>query len=207
MLATTAEGLPFLRTSPSQPHHMSRMIGRKNKIYQSKIFKITEIQDELMPAAEAEDRWERIVTRQLREEGLPPREAPSGDAEETYAWSLYLSRLWIEWKIEATWQDWIARGEALQRIVDAEQDLADQEAGRTRRPEPTTGEHARPMATVNVSGSKYNFLTPLELQGKPIQMDGHDVFASETWAAVVRSRHGMLRSWADKAQTAQRSTV
>lgn len=206
MMATTAEGQPFLRTSSLQPHDMSRMVGRKNKIFQSKIFKIAEIQDELMPAAESEDQWDRIVAQQLRREGLP-REEASGDAEESYTWSLYLSRLWLEWKIEMTWQDWLARGEALQRIVDAEQELADEEAGKTREPESMTRERTQSAGAAKVSGRGFNLLSPLEIQGKAIEMDGHDIFSSQAWAAVVRSRNGMLRSWADKAQLARGNTV
>ncbi|EGX94645.1 hypothetical protein CCM_02916 [Cordyceps militaris CM01] len=199
MMATTAEGLPFLRTSSLQPHTMSRMIGRKNKIFRSRIFKIAEIQDELMPDTESEDLWERIIARQLRKEGIPCEESSRG-VEEAYTWSMYLSRLWVEWKIEATWQDWLARGEALQRIVDAEQELADEEAGKTRKPESTTKSYLWPRSVTNVSGRAFHLLSPPEIQGKTIQMDGHDVFSSEAWAAVVRSRHGIMRSWADKSQ-------
>lgn len=206
MMATTAEGQPFLRTSSLQPHEMSRMVGRKNKIFQSKIFKIAEIQDERMPEAESEDQWDRIVAQQLRKEGLP-REETSGDVEESYQWSLHLSRLWVEWKIEVTWQDWLARGEALQRIVDAEQALADEEAGKTKSLEPTTKEQGHYTPSANVSGHGFNSLSPPEIKGRAIEMDGHDIFSSRAWTAVVRSRNGMLRSWAEKAQVTRRSVV
>lgn len=205
-MATTAEGQPFLRTSSLQPHDMSRMVGRKNRIFQSKIFKIAEIQDELMPDAESEDQWDRIVAQQLRKEGVPGEET-LGEAEESYSWSLYLSRLWLEWKIEMTWQDWLARGEALQRIVDMEQELADEEAGKIREPELMARERTQYAEAQNISGRGFNLLSPREIQGKAIEMDGHDIFSSQAWAAVVRSRNGMLRSWADKAQLARGKTV
>lgn len=206
MMATTAEGQPFLRTSSLQPHDMSRMVGRKNRIFQSKIFKIAEIQDELMPDAESEDQWDRIVAQQRRKEGLPDEET-FGDAEESYTWSLYLSRLWLEWKIEMTWQDWLARGKALQRIVDMEQELADEEAGKIREPESMARERTQSAEAANISGRGFNLLSPREIQGKAIVMDGHDIFSSQAWAAVVQSRNGMLRSWADKAQLARGKTV
>ncbi|OAA48353.1 ubiquitin-conjugating enzyme [Beauveria brongniartii RCEF 3172] len=193
MMATTAEGLPFLRTSFVQPHEMSRMVGRKNSIFQSNIAKITEIQDELLPDAETEDEWERIVARQLRKERLP-HETPVVD--ETYTWSLHLSRLWLEWKIESIWQDWIARGEAMQQIVDTEQRLADEEAGKTCKPAPTTPEYARPPSAGNISARESTSRVLPTLPGETTGMDGHDIFATPAWAAHVRLKHNSMRAWA-----------
>ncbi|KAM3515636.1 hypothetical protein MY11210_000814 [Beauveria gryllotalpidicola] len=193
MMATTADGLPFLRTSFVQPHEMSRMVGRKNAIFQSKIAKITEIQDELLPDAEMEDEWERIVARQLRKEHLPHEETPVVD--ETYTWSLHLSRLWLEWKIEAIWQDWLARGEAMQQIVDAEQKLADEEAGKTLKPAPTTPEYARPPSAGNISARELSPRGLPTLPGETTEMDGHDIFSTSAWAAYVRLKHNSMRAW------------
>ncbi|KAJ3483855.1 hypothetical protein NLG97_g7204 [Lecanicillium saksenae] len=200
-VAATAEGLPFLRTSSAQPHEMSRMIGRKNKTFQETISKITDLRDELIPEAELEDQWDRLVSQQLRRESLP-QEQSSGDLTEHYTWSLYLSRLWLEWKTELVMQDWIARGEALQRIVDQERELADVETCKKRGREFVEEDLEPSTAPANVKGHSYRFMSPPALDRKLAEMEGHDIFSSQAWADVVSSKMGMLRSWASKAKHA-----
>ncbi|KAJ6788652.1 hypothetical protein PWT90_06960 [Aphanocladium album] len=185
-VAATAEGLPFLRTSSAQPHEMSRMIGRKNKVFQDRIAKITSLRDELVPAAEWEDQWDHLVSQQLRREGLP-QEDSSRDMTEDYAWSLRLSRLWFEWKTELTWQDWTARGEALQHIVDHEQELADIEAGKNHEPASAEEQRERPPPAANVRSRSYRFISPGALDKKLAEMEGHDIFSSQAWADVTRA--------------------
>jgi hypothetical protein len=36
----------------------------------------------------------------------------------SFAWSVRLTRLWWEWQVENTWGDWVARGEALNQLVE-----------------------------------------------------------------------------------------
>ncbi|KAJ2975970.1 hypothetical protein NQ176_g5217 [Zarea fungicola] len=195
LVATTADGQPFLRTSSLQPHDMSRMIGQKHKSLAAKIDKIVEIQDELMPANKMEDDWERIIARQMREEGLEDEEVGAQvEIESTYIWSLHLSRLWYEWKIEMISQDWLARGEALQHIVDEEQRLADEEEGKMPTSAIKSKKHERSQA--KVEGMDYKFISPPLSQVILSEADGHDIFSSRAWSEVVASKSKAMRSWA-----------
>lgn len=174
---------------------MSRMIGQKHKSLAAKIDKIVEIQDELMPESKMEDDWERIIARQMREEGLEDEEGRAQvEIESTYIWSLHLSRLWYEWKIEMISQDWLARGEALQHIVDEEQRLADEEEGKMPTSSTKTKEHERSQA--KVEGMDYKFISPPLSQVILSEADGHDIFSSLAWSEVVASKTKAMRSWA-----------
>lgn len=178
------------------------MIGLKSKLYLKYILKIGEIQDEILPDCALEDSWDAIVRRQLRDEGLL-NDAPGAGykPESSYAWSAHLSRLWYEWKMEDMWQDWIARGEALQRIVEEEQALADEEAG---RPSPSAGSvkpaQRRSAADVVATSQKLMSMIPAKTKAN------HDVFSSQAWADLVRSKTPKMKSWieADAPRTAGR---
>lgn len=197
IMAMTSEGQPFLRTSSRQPDGMSKMIKRRNYLYKSNILKIVDIQDVAVQESKWEDEWDQIVARQTKQEGYNRDEAMR-DIEESYVWSVHLSRLWHEWKIEQIWSDWIARGEAFQNIVDEERKLADKEAGKTAKPDNTTP-RAQQESGANVKPLKFPVLTPSGGEAKLARVEAADTFASEAWADVVEHRRPALRSWASEA--------
>lgn len=97
------------------------MIGVKSKRFENKVQNIVAVEEWMAPDAALEDAWDALVEQQQRDEAGDPRsEAPDTPPEETYTWSVQLSRAWWEWQAEKTWQDWLARGKALQAVVTAE---------------------------------------------------------------------------------------
>lgn len=186
MVAKTSEGQPFLRLPKfKQPHAMSRSIGQKTKWYIKNVQKIVQIDDETGQDALDEDKWEQVVEQQMRREGLSTREF-SNNYEHTFSWSVQLSRLWWEWKVNSIWQDWIARGEALQKIVDSERELADKEQGKYREvPEPSLTE-----ANVVARVPKIMPPPPNSVPNWPpaqSKVSFTDPFLTDEWQQVIKS--------------------
>ncbi|PFH55829.1 hypothetical protein XA68_17556 [Ophiocordyceps unilateralis] len=133
ILAMTCHGQPFLRLQKPQPVAMSRAIGRKEAIFKKKLSNVVHITDEILPSAECEDEWDRQVAQlMVRELGQNPDQDES--LYTSFRWSAILGKLWMEWQLEKTWQDWIARGTALHELVEQERALAEQESA-TPRPD------------------------------------------------------------------------
>jgi len=247
-LCSTADGQPFLRMAKPQPRALSRMVGRKDRIFQRSIYKIVEIDDELVPAAVLEDEWDGLVAEQMRREGVTALdvdiEAPGGEktwhgngatarsraasaaaATSSYSWSVQLARLWWEWRVEKTWQDWTARGIALSRIVEEERALAelerdngdnhnDNRAALPRRPKPDppntkTGRTTRDGGSNSSSNTTRPNVAehpapPLPLlsaitsrlgHGSAAQLDGKDPFLSAAWTTLVEAERPRLMKW------------
>ncbi|KAF4595746.1 ubiquitin-conjugating enzyme [Ophiocordyceps camponoti-floridani] len=129
IVATTAHGQPFLRIHKPQPALLSQMIGRKETNFKKKILKVVHINDDLMPAAEFEDDWDRQMAQLMEHELGRDRVDPlDNDLYSSFRWSVILGKLWVELQIERTWQDWNARGLALHEIAERERALAEQES-------------------------------------------------------------------------------
>lgn len=198
MVAKTSEGQPFLRLPKfRQPHAMSRMIGQKTRWYVKNVQKIVEIDEETLHDSLDEDKWEQLVEQQMRREGLSTRDF-SKNYEHTYFWSTQLSRLWWEWKVNSIWQDWIARGEALQKIVDSEQELADKEQGRdTKAPESSATESnvvvRKPKSMLPLPNSLPNW--PPSASKVPIT----DPFLTDAWQQTIKSAYGRMTKYTREA--------
>ncbi|KAL7936367.1 hypothetical protein V8C35DRAFT_295323 [Trichoderma chlorosporum] len=229
-VSATADGQPFVRLKKPQPHAMSRMIGRKNRIFESRILNILDVDDWVVPEAAWEDDWDRMMDELLAEEdskGGREQETtnrPAGEdvsKMETYSWSVQLSRLWWELKIEKTWEDWIARGDALHHLVEQERSLAEQERDGSddatrrprRRPAPRRNALDYDDAPPNVGVSTISALPLLEairsnqpLDEEVTEGEGfQDPFLSPSWAALVKSQEGRMLKWAGKRVVGQRS--
>ena len=93
------------------------MIGRKGRLFQKKIQKLVEVDEDLKQDAALEDQWEGLVAAQMSREGLSVEEHHAESSPRsptsTYSWSVQLSKIWWEWQLEKMWQDWIARGVCL----------------------------------------------------------------------------------------------
>jgi hypothetical protein len=123
-VSATADGQPFLRLRKPQPRNLSRMIGRKGRIFVKKIRNLIHADEEMGWDAAHEDQWDHLVAKQMALEGvrgfdnsLPVRKHTKVSTE-SFAWSAQLARLWWEWQVERMWRDWIARGEALNQLVE-----------------------------------------------------------------------------------------
>ncbi|KAG5922917.1 hypothetical protein E4U42_005156 [Claviceps africana] len=115
-LCTAAFGQPFLRLKKPQPPSLSKMVGRKGVLYWKKMTKFKDADEDLKQDAALEDEWDALMAAQMWREGLSVEDSDSPTS--TYSWSAQLSKLWWEWQLEKIWQDWLARGVALNRIVE-----------------------------------------------------------------------------------------
>ncbi|KAF7560291.1 hypothetical protein G7046_g3839 [Stylonectria norvegica] len=182
-VVTTADGQPFIRTRKPQPRVLSRAIGRKTMIYRKKIYRIVDLEDEIMPSAMLEDNWDSLMRTQMRAEGLDNPEPADGD-HATYCWSLQLGRLYLERGVESIWKDWVARGNALQQIVNQERAMADQENGSAATPITASAmsHRGRDSDTVRSAAAKEK----MPWDAVPILPTVVDPFLSSEWAAAVR---------------------
>ncbi|PHH68354.1 hypothetical protein CDD80_7582 [Ophiocordyceps camponoti-rufipedis] len=129
MVAITAHGQPFLRINKPQPALLSQMIGRKETNFKKKIHKVVHINEDVMPAAECEDNWDRQMAQLMEHElGRDKVDPLDRDLYSSFRWSVILGKLWVELQIERTWQDWNARGLALHEMAERERALAEQES-------------------------------------------------------------------------------
>lgn len=127
-LCATADGQPFLRLKKPQPRGLSKMVGRRGRLFREKMSRLVEIDEGSKLDAALEDQWDGLMAAQMRREGLSvgDEDAAAGSRPSTasFSWSIQLSRLWWEWQLEKTWRDWVARGEALNRFVEEQKGAA-----------------------------------------------------------------------------------
>ncbi|KAG6035141.1 hypothetical protein E4U19_004956 [Claviceps sp. Clav32 group G5] len=123
-LCATSDGLPFLRLKKPQPPALSKMIGQKGIFYRKTMLKWLETDEEPTWQATQEDEWENLMAAQMRQEGLSGVEVRDAEASRfltsSYRWSVKLTKLWWEWKLEKMSRDWVARGEALNKFFEEE---------------------------------------------------------------------------------------
>ncbi|KAM0445980.1 hypothetical protein ACHAO4_009567 [Trichoderma viride] len=224
-VSATADGQPFVRLRKPQPHAMSKMIGRKTNIFNDRILNILDVDEWTASQAALEDEWDRMMDKLLAKENPGkaesqafPRQPFDGDyfpMGETFGWSVQLSRLWWEWKVERTWEDWTARGEALHELVEQERSLAEKERRRSeddllkkdnRRATARLRRDAQEFddAPPNVVVSDTTGLPILEAlrsnlpkSTKSVQDEAsHDPFLSPAWATLVKAERGRMLTWA-----------
>ncbi|TFB02748.1 hypothetical protein CCMA1212_005387 [Trichoderma ghanense] len=219
-VSATAEGQPFVRLKKPQPHTLSRMIGRKGRIFSNRIENIMDLDERVTSEAALEDEWDSMMDDLLANEGgkggkRRKQASYRWDGEnsakmETFGWSVQLSRLWLEWKVEKTWEDWIARGEALQELVEQERSLAEREEGqntattgrdrRTPRRNPLDPDDSPPNVGISTVQSLplMDISRDIELPSDSQQVqDGkaYDPFLSPSWRALVKAQENRMLKW------------
>lgn len=217
-LCATADGQPFVRIKKPQPRALSRMVGRKGRIFQHKIYKIVEVDEELSPDAVLEDEWDRLMVNLLRKEKREPEAHTSLESPKTtYSWTVQLCRLWWEYKVEKTWQDWVVRGTTLHNLVEEEKGLAEQEKGTAAKNKSSTrgsnSRHSTNQTQLRSSSPRSNIiqhpLPPLPLvsvvtaalakRPRESHATTNDPFVSQAWAALVTSEQGRMLKWMGKS--------
>lgn len=206
-VASTSEGLPFLRIKKPQPRVLSKSIGKKTKAYQRAIYKILDIEEEQIPAAWSEDNWDRLVEKQMRTELVEARETQVGPLG-SYRWSAQLGKVWLENKVENTWADWVARGKALQRIVDQEKVLVGEELVGLAKPHPEDRANGATMAERAITQRRVE-TEQATLDAVQVTQRFQDPFISDQWAAIARREELRFLNRQNKrhapAQQSQRS--
>ncbi|KAM0415838.1 hypothetical protein ACHAPT_013198 [Fusarium lateritium] len=125
-VANTSEGQVFLRIKKPQPRVLSRAVGRRSRLFKEDLWKLLDLEEEGINAADQEDRWESIVNKQLTAEGFEDKVTREGTLG-SYRWSEYLAKTWHESQLDRRWSDWIARGKAVHELTEKERALAEKE--------------------------------------------------------------------------------
>lgn len=194
-LATTAFGQPFLRLNKPQPYALSRMIGKKNQIFEDRIKQIGFADEVLSPDAALEDTWDALMEAQMHAEGLSRQTPPKPDIQETYVWSVQLSRIWWEWQVERTWHDWLARGKALHQVVTAHDGGGGSDRSTSRAGPSSSSE----SASITVQrGTTFPF-SLLGVSKASLAKGPYDAFVDGAWAKVIESQKPRLVKWANAA--------
>lgn len=212
-LCATSYGQPFLRIRKPQPRALSRMVGLKDLFFKNKVLKIVEINEDLIPEALLEDEWDALVVDQIDRELGPSAAALHDDDEHgneaTHVWPMLQARLWVEFQMEKTWQDWVARGTALHQLVEEERALAERESAAPKgtRQQPRANDrasrHGASSGHIQPNVGEWPFapLVYLEsLKHAPMKThagadDGKDPFLSPTWVTLVEAQDPRLKSW------------
>ncbi|RGP63141.1 hypothetical protein FLONG3_10002 [Fusarium longipes] len=122
----TAEFLSFLRIKKPQPKVFSRSLGVKTARFRRTVDATKRIDTELASAAASEDLWDSIMHRMLHEKGDTVGQRRDGPLE-SFRFTTALSKAWWEMKLFRFNEDWIARSEALSKLVEQERALAKEE--------------------------------------------------------------------------------
>ncbi|KAL2692314.1 hypothetical protein Neosp_002720 [[Neocosmospora] mangrovei] len=139
-IANTSGGQVFLRIKKPQPRVLSRAVGRRSNLFRSDLLALLDIEEENLGSADEEDRWESRINKQLAAEGFEDKVIRDGTLG-SYRWSEQLSKSWFESQLDRRWSDWVARGKAVNELVQQEKALAKAEK-RIPRPSPDDTEAA-----------------------------------------------------------------
>ena len=127
-LCADSYGQPFLRYKKPHPPLMDDIVRKKRTDWIAHIEKVGEADDYMIPEAILEDRWDDLMEEQLVKEGLQPiRSSQREPSSEKFLWTALLVKMWSEWRLEIMWQDWAARGAAMQQLVQDERALVEAE--------------------------------------------------------------------------------
>ena len=204
VFAHTAQGQPFLRLKKPQSPVLSKAVGLKDKRYARTVERFKIAETELAHECALEDEWDHLIQTQMNEEGFLCTDGRL-DALSSFAWTAQLSKLWWEWRIERIWLDWVARGEALQQIVQAEKTLAQEEKQGPARLDPR--HTAQGLARKQSPGSaglsdrilehrNNSFANTLLSELGPVGVrqaeDSKDPFTSIAWETLVRAHQRRL---------------
>jgi hypothetical protein len=202
-MARTSEDQTFIRFRKPQPVFLTRKLIKQRALSVRNVDKLKAVENEMMNAAKNEDTWEEIVRRQMELEGFAVSQySPDDMPEESYRYSVAISRLWLHLKWETRWYDLVARGDGYQAFINevAEvQKAHDAEPMETRQPRskvsPSTFAGNRPTSPVRLGRDEvsYPLLTAVKkLTGRFPEGNEADPFAAPYWALLVRDKSGML---------------
>ncbi|KAF4464197.1 hypothetical protein FALBO_8977 [Fusarium albosuccineum] len=126
VLGSTAEGQVFLRFKKPQPRLLNHLVFKRTKRWRTGMLKLLKVQNYGFKVAKQEDNWDKLVDKLMLEEGVQSTVIPDTKTS-TYYWSQRLAKAWYEDKLDRTWEDWVARGKAMDQLIEAERALADEE--------------------------------------------------------------------------------
>lgn len=123
-------GFPFLRYGKPQSEGLDHMIRSHKAQWMGALHKLLPLEEEVSPRVQWEDVWEENIEKaRCEEEGMEPPTAEEMDPnpQSSYTWAVQVGRLWYELKLERLWQDFVARGKALEKIIREEKRLQELE--------------------------------------------------------------------------------
>lgn len=126
ILAAETYGFPFLRYRKPQPIGLDKMIESHKMRWQTTLYKLLPLEEAVAPTVQWEDVWEENLEKaRCEEQGIDPPDWDEMDPnpQSSYTWAVHVGRLWYELTLERLWQDFVARGKALDKIVQEEKRL------------------------------------------------------------------------------------
>ncbi|PHH59716.1 hypothetical protein CDD81_2634 [Ophiocordyceps australis] len=234
-IASTSHGQPFLRFVKPQPKPLSSAIFRRNMLWNRRVDRILAIAEIDFPQADCEDAWDALVAAQMHKQvpASPPfvhdaNIQVSPEPTTTYCWSVQLSRLWLEYKMDLMWEDWVARGDALAQYLDQHYDQKYQEKqhqssspdtehpnmspqGIPSAPIPhqrqntsSGGQHFAPSSSIIISPELPIPSLPsykkLIRSASPAHVDPKDPFISPQWAHLTQIKKAEMLSFISHSQ-------
>lgn len=124
-----ANDVPFLRVRKPQSPVLHRVLADKFERRQARVTAHQRLMENGLPEADEEEAWDRLMGELALREGVAWLEEEDAT---TYRDSTRLGFLYIRDKLEEEKDDMIARGMALQEIVDRERELAEKEEAERR---------------------------------------------------------------------------
>ncbi|KAK0707363.1 hypothetical protein B0H67DRAFT_647557 [Lasiosphaeris hirsuta] len=122
-------GVPFLRFGKPMPRALSDVLRRRADTRQQRVFNMVVMRDELIPEATEEDRWEGLVAKQFARQGLPYEHDPPSAS---YRGGVRQAIKELSLVANREMEDYVARGNALWKIVEEEKVLAKREVAQLK---------------------------------------------------------------------------
>ena len=210
LMGAASEGVPYLRFSKPQRPVVNQIIGRRRKHIVDVVDKVKDLEDFAAPGAALEDLWEDLVEKHIERETGEVSQAK--DLEETYAWSVMVSRLWYEYKSQVLWDDITAKGEAMWDIVQAEKDhaaavVAKDDIARNKLVVPLRTSQERGKKSIKIAKGRmmpvlqeaHGIAAKLRNRGEGRVLENQaDPFTSPIWQELQRSFSGKMIAWLSK---------
>lgn len=167
-MATQALGIPLLRYARPGPIAWRNRVCQQVNLWQGRVDAIRTAEADWVVWGALEDRWDEAMQAEMARAGVKPDPRDRADGHETsWIWSPLLSKLWYENRLEHMWNDWVARGEAMHRIVKEETALAVAEGAMT--PEQASPLYRRPRSKRSKGRAGTGGLQPLADMLEPKQ--------------------------------------
>ncbi|KAM0269268.1 hypothetical protein ACHAQH_009783 [Verticillium albo-atrum] len=159
----TAHGVPFLRVKKPQPVRLERILRLKGQRRQARVTRAMALREEGLPAAQGEDRWEKLVGDLQREEGRGGK--GEGERErDTFEASVQAGYRALARSLQDERLDWVARTEAYVKIVEDEKRMAKMEAGLVEGPD---GRWVRELPAAVTTGRVQTRAAPKQKSAAP----------------------------------------
>jgi hypothetical protein len=137
-------GVPFLRMKKPQPRFLERILRQKSRRRAKRIANILEMEDSGMAEADAEDQWDALMEGMGVGKGEGGGAERAGVKERTYRETMWDAVVYVSDLTNAERLDMVARGQAMWKMVLAEQELALQEEKERLVREGREGEEPKP---------------------------------------------------------------